>query len=60
MYCFAMPSGGRASSLGLQRAGPAVPEDLAGAAIYLASAASDYVSGHVLYVDGGYTTCDTI
>lgn len=39
---------------------PGVPEDLAGAAIYLASAASDYVSGHVLYVDGGYTTCDTI
>lgn len=39
---------------------PGTPDDLAGAAIYLASAASDYVSGHVLYVDGGYTTCDTI
>jgi gluconate 5-dehydrogenase len=30
-----------------------VPEDLQGAAIFLASKASDFVSGHVLYVDGG-------
>lgn len=29
------------------------PEDLAGAAIFLASRASDFVNGHVLYVDGG-------
>ncbi|MGL5683772.1 MAG: gluconate 5-dehydrogenase [Marinifilaceae bacterium] len=29
------------------------PEDLAGAAVFLASRASDFVSGHVLYVDGG-------
>ncbi len=29
------------------------PEELAGAAIFLASAASDFVNGHVLYVDGG-------
>lgn len=29
------------------------PDDLAGAAIYLASSASDFVNGHVLYVDGG-------
>ena len=30
------------------------PADLAGAAVFLASPASDYVTGHVLYVDGGY------
>ncbi len=29
------------------------PEELQGAAIFLASAASDFVNGHVLYVDGG-------
>ena len=29
------------------------PDDLGGAAIFLASKASDFVNGHVLYVDGG-------
>ncbi|HCV16016.1 MAG TPA: gluconate 5-dehydrogenase [Rikenellaceae bacterium] len=29
------------------------PEDLKGPAIFLASAASDFVNGHILYVDGG-------
>jgi len=29
------------------------PEDLQGAAVFLASSASDFVNGHVLYVDGG-------
>ena len=29
------------------------PEDLMGPAIFLASSASDFVNGHVLYVDGG-------
>ncbi len=29
------------------------PNELQGAAIFLASAASDFVNGHVLYVDGG-------
>lgn len=30
------------------------PEDLGGAAVFLASSASDFVTGQVLYVDGGY------
>lgn len=29
------------------------PNDLAGAAIFLSSAASNFVNGHILYVDGG-------
>ena len=29
------------------------PEDLQGPAVFLASAASDFVNGHILYVDGG-------
>lgn len=29
------------------------PEDMMGPAVFLASAASDFVNGHILYVDGG-------
>jgi len=32
-----------------------VPADLAGATVFLASEASDYVTGQILYVDGGFT-----
>jgi gluconate 5-dehydrogenase len=33
------------------------PKELVGAAIFLASKASDYVNGHVVFVDGGLTGC---
>jgi gluconate 5-dehydrogenase len=32
-------------------------EELVGAAVFLSSAASSFVNGHTLYVDGGVTTC---
>jgi gluconate 5-dehydrogenase len=32
------------------------PEDLMGAAIFLASHASDFINGHIIYVDGGLLT----
>jgi gluconate 5-dehydrogenase len=31
------------------------PEELVGAAVFLASKASDYVNGQIIYVDGGFT-----
>jgi gluconate 5-dehydrogenase len=31
------------------------PDELVGAAVFLASAASDYVNGQIIYVDGGMT-----
>ena len=31
----------------------ASPEELIGAAVFLASPASDYVNGQIIYVDGG-------
>lgn len=35
----------------------AEPEDFAGAILFLCSPASDFCTGHVLKVDGGYTAC---
>jgi gluconate 5-dehydrogenase len=31
------------------------PAEIAGAAVFLASSAADYVTGHVLYIDGGFS-----
>ena len=36
----------------MQRTG--LPEDLAGAAVFLASRASDYMTGQIMFVDGGW------
>ncbi|MEJ2615484.1 MAG: SDR family NAD(P)-dependent oxidoreductase [Ignavibacteriaceae bacterium] len=33
------------------------PEELIGSLIFLSSNASDYVNGHIIYVDGGLVTC---
>jgi 2-deoxy-D-gluconate 3-dehydrogenase len=36
------------------------PDDLVGAAVFLASAASDFVTGVALPVDGGYSVADVL
>lgn len=41
------------SRISMKRLGE--PEDFVGAALYLLSDASDFVTGQILYVDGGYT-----
>jgi meso-butanediol dehydrogenase/(S,S)-butanediol dehydrogenase/diacetyl reductase len=38
---------------GILRGRPAVPEDLVGTAVFLASADSDYITGQVIMADGG-------
>lgn len=34
-----------------------IPEDLKGPAVFLASEASRYITGHTLFADGGYSIC---
>lgn len=41
--------------LPLKRGG--TPEDLAGLTVFLASAASDYITGETVYIDGGFSVC---
>src|SRR3569833_121454 len=36
------------------------PEDLAGPLLFLASKASDFYTGHILYADGGYTAGESM
>ncbi|MGF7239473.1 MAG: SDR family NAD(P)-dependent oxidoreductase [Frankia sp.] len=58
-WIFADTEAGRASRernmtrIAMKRLGE--PEDFVGLAVYLLSAASDFVTGQVIYVDGGYT-----
>lgn len=35
----------------------ALPDDIVGATIFFASKASDFITGQILYIDGGVTTC---
>ena len=58
-WIFADTEAGRASRernyarISMKRLGE--PEDFIGIVLYLLSAASDFVTGQVIYVDGGYT-----
>ena len=57
--CTKTPSGrrpcARASSPACPKGRLGEPEDLAGPLLFLASKASDFYTGHILYADGGYT-----
>jgi gluconate 5-dehydrogenase len=35
----------------------ALPEDIVGATVFFASPASNFITGQILYIDGGVTTC---
>ena len=50
--CLLVSAGSGVATLGIPGS-PGVPEDLAGTAVFLASKASDFVNGVVVYVDGG-------
>lgn len=50
----ALPEAARDAMLNAVVLGRAAsPKDVANAVLFLSSAASDYVTGHVLHVDGG-------
>ena len=43
----------RIAGIACPQSSPGSPEDLMGAAVFLASGASDFANGQILYVDGG-------
>lgn len=53
-YADAASYAAKARDIPLRRLG--TPDDLVGAVVFLASPAADFVTGHTLVVDGGYTT----
>ena len=58
-WMFAADERGKTASTGFLTRVPkgrlGEPEDLAGPLLFLASKASDFYTGHILYADGGYT-----